>query len=349
MKNIHLTIHKIRHWEYWPYQILYIPAYLQYIYYVTRTGSFFYFNASNPSFKNGGFFMGSKKEIYDLIPQQYYPKTLLLQVKENTNIDIVQSKIKEAGITFPLIAKPNIGLRGTAVKKIDTILDLKNYIQNADFDFLIQELIPYKNEIGLFYVKLPKQEKGFITGIVSKEFLNVEGNGIHTIRELLKKDPRFELQIPALEKEIRDRMDIVLKDNEKINLVPYGNHCRGTKFIDTSSHITPKITTLFNHVCSQIKGFYFGRLDIMYNSFDDLEQGKNFQIVEINGAISEPSHMYDPKHHLIYAWKEIIRHFHYMYLISEENHKKGTKYLTFKEGVEAFKSNRKHYKSILKF
>jgi hypothetical protein len=33
-------------------------------------------NASNPTIKNGGFIMVSKKAIYNLIPQKYYPMSL---------------------------------------------------------------------------------------------------------------------------------------------------------------------------------------------------------------------------------------------------------------------------------
>lgn len=347
MKSVRLFIHKLNNWEYWPYQVLYFPVYFQYIYYVVRTKSFFFFNASNPTIKNGGFFMESKKEIYDLIPQEYYPKTLLFQAKED--IKTVIDKIKEAAIVFPLIAKPDIGLRGTAVKKIDDINELHKYINQANFNFLIQDLIPYKNEIGLFFVKLPNSEKGIITGIVLKEFLILKGNGKETIRQLLNKDPRYELQIAVLEKEFTEIIDTILEKNKTINLVPYGNHCRGTKFIDASYEITPKMTETFNAICSRIDGFNFGRMDIMFNNFLDLEQGKNFQIVEINGAISEPTHMYDPKHSLLFGWKELIRHFHYMYLISKQNNKNGVKYLTFNEGVKEFRNHHKHYDNILEF
>ena len=83
MTKFKLFFHKLTHWEYWPYQVLYFPVYFQYLFYAIRTRSFFYFNASNPSIKNGGFFMESKKEIYDLIPQKYYPKTLLVNPSEN--------------------------------------------------------------------------------------------------------------------------------------------------------------------------------------------------------------------------------------------------------------------------
>lgn len=290
--------------------------------------------------------MESKKEIYDLIPSEYYPKTLLIEPTET--LEAVQEKIKEAAIEFPLIAKPDIGLRGTAVKKIHNAEELAAYFSKANFNVLIQSLIPYENEIGLFYVKLPNQP-GKITGIVAKEFMILTGNGKNTIRELLHEDKRYLLQLEVLEEEYKDKLNTILSEGETINLVPYGNHCRGTKFVDASHEITPEMIESFNTICNQIEGFYFGRMDIMYHSFKDLAQGKNFQIVEINGAISEPTHMYDPKHSLWFGWKELTRHFHYMYVISKHNRKNGANYLTFKEGVREFKKHQKYYDTILEF
>ncbi len=346
MTPFKLFFHKLTHWEYWPYQVLYFPVYFQYLYYVVRTQSFFFFNASNPTIKNGGFFMESKKEIYDLIPQEYYPKTILVSPDES--LENILEKLTTQNIHYPLIAKPDIGLRGTAVKKINAPEELANYHKKAKFDVLFQDLIPYENEIGLFYVKLPNQP-GTITGIVSKEFMILTGDGTSTIRELLHQDIRYIFQIETLEKEYNDKLNSVLKQGETINLVPYGNHCRGTKFVDASDKITPKMIESFNAICSQINDFHFGRMDIMYKSYEDLAEGKNFQIVEINGAISEPTHMYDPKHSLLFGWKELTRHFHYMYLISKNNHKNGAKYLTFKQGAQEFRNHHKHYDSILEF
>lgn len=346
MTKLNLFLHKLTHWEYWPYQMVYIPVYFQYLYYAARTRSFFYFNASNPTIKNGGFFMESKKEIYNLIPFEYYPKTLLIEPTET--LEALQEKIKEAAIEFPLIAKPDIGLRGTAVKKIHNAEELAAYFSKANFNVLIQSLIPYENEIGLFYVKLPNQS-GKITGIVAKEFMILTGNGKNTIRELLYQDKRYLLQLEVLEAEYKEKLNTILSEGETINLVPYGNHCRGTKFVDASHEITPEMIESFNTICNQIEGFYFGRMDIMYHSYEDLAQGKNFQIVEINGAISEPTHMYDPKHSLWFGWKELTRHFHYMYVISKHNRKNGANYLTFKEGVREFKKHQKYYDTILEF
>jgi len=63
-------------------------------------------------------------------------------------------------------------------------------------------------------------------------------------------------------------------------------------------------------------------------------------IIEINGAGSEPTHMYDPRHSLFFAWKEIVRHWFILGKISRMNHRKGHPYLTWKEGVQMFREDK---------
>ncbi|MEO7976252.1 D-alanine--D-alanine ligase [Flavobacterium sp.] len=330
-----LLIHKITNWEYWPFQVLYVPIYFLWAYYSIRARSIFFFNASNPKIKNGGFMMESKKQIYDLIPKEYYPKTIL--VKQNTDLKNIVDAIVENKIYFPLIAKPDIGLRGSGVKKIKTVCELNTYAEKANFDFLIQDLIPFKKEFGIFYVRHPLEKQGKITGIVSKEFLIVTGDGNSTIEDLICKTPRFQLQLEVLKEEYGDQLQRVLQKDEAINLVPFGNHARGAKFLDGSNLITPKLTATIDEIAQQIPEFYFGRFDIMYNNFEELERGENFQIVELNGAASEPTHIYDPNHSIWFAWKELARHITFMYEISIENHKRGVPYLDHKEGIREYK------------
>jgi hypothetical protein len=312
-----------------------------------KAKSFFFFNASNPSIKNGGFMMESKKKIYDLIPKQYYPKTILIQ--EATSLEIVLETIKDSKIAYPFIAKPDIGLRGSGVKKINSQDDLLLYSQKADFDYIIQNLIPYENEVGIFYVRYPNENKGRITGIVSKEFMIVTGDGVSSIETLINKNPRYELQLKALQKEYGKQLLDVLPKGEKRNLVPYGNHARGAKFIDVSHWVTTELSAAIDEMCVQISGFYFGRLDVMYHTFEELERGINFSVVELNGAASEPTHIYDPKHSIWFAWKELARHITYMYEISVENHKKGFSYLGYKEGISEYKLHLGQSKKIVKF
>jgi hypothetical protein len=289
--------------------------------------------------RNGGFIMDSKKEIYDLIPQKYYPKTDF--VKENTLFDEVKIILEKSKIEFPLIAKPDMGLRGSAVKKIDDFDQLLNYHNKANFDYLIQKLIPYKNEVGIFYVRFPHENNGRITGIVAKELLEVVGDGKSTIEQLVRQNPRFELQLETLRKDLGNTLQDILQKGEKCNLVPLGNHCRGAKFIDVSNLISDKLNDVIDEVCLQIPEFYFGRMDLMYNTWQELEDGKNFQLIELNGAASEPTHIYDPKHSLFFAWKVLAQHITYMYKISVENNKRGFPFLTHKEGMHQYRLHNK--------
>ena len=297
--------------------------------------------------RNGGFVMDSKIEIYDLIPPQFYPKTDF--VREQLPFEEVEEILNASKIEFPFIAKPDIGLRGSAVKKINSVDDLKNYHNKANFDYLIQDLIPFPKEVGIFYVRYPYEKNGRITGIVAKEFLIVEGDGSSTISALLKANPRYELQLKALQKEYGSQLNDILPKGEKRNLVPYGNHARGAKFLDYSHLISPELTKVIDDMCLQIDEFYFGRMDLMYHTWEELEQGKNFAIVELNGAASEPTHIYDPKHSLFFAWKELARHITYMYEISVANRQRGYDYLSHKVGMEQYRLHLEQSNKIVHF
>jgi hypothetical protein len=74
----------------------------------------------------------------------------------------------------------------------------------ANFDFLVQDLIPFQNEVGIFYVRY-QMKKRKITGIVSKELI-VTGNGLASVEELIKVNPRYELQLKVLKQEYGNKL-----------------------------------------------------------------------------------------------------------------------------------------------
>jgi len=336
---------RLLHWEYWPFAIIYAPVIPYWIWLCIRARSFFFFNTSNPGIDNGGFLMESKKDIYKLLPNAYYPKTLFFEA--GTRITEVLKSIKINQLSYPLIAKPDIGMKGIAVKKLETLGDLVDYALNAKFNFLVQEFISLKNEVGIFYYRYPGEKSGTISGIVSKEFLSVTGDGYSTIAELLRLDKRYVLQLSTLRRSYGNTLDSILGRNEKAVLVPYGNHVRGAKFVDVSMHIDATLTQAIDAICRQIDGFYYGRLDIRYHTWQELREGKNLSIIEVNGAGSEPTHMYDPYHSIFFAWKEIIRHWAILYKISRLNHKKKKQpYMDIRSGLTMLRENKKHVKII---
>jgi hypothetical protein len=142
-------------------------------------------------------------------------------------------------------------------------------------------------------------------------------------------------------------MNIILKNRDELVLVPYGNHIRGAKFLDDSHLIDESLTNSIDSVCKKVKGFYYGRLDIRYNTWEELKQGKNFSIIELNGAGSEPTHIYDPRHSIFWAWKEIIRHLNILYRISKQNHHhEKAPYMSLHSGLAMIRQNNKYIKSL---
>jgi D-alanine-D-alanine ligase-like ATP-grasp enzyme len=335
---------RLFNWEYWSFHAVYAWIYPVWFFLCLRARSLFFFSASNPTIENGGFLLESKKKIYDILPLEYYPKTLLALPGESKE-RLLQS-VHAAGLVYPLIVKPDIGGKGRGVKKVDTDEELWEYISKFPFDMLVQEFVPYEEEIGIFYYRYPDEERGHISGIVGKHFLKVRGDGRSTIEELLKKKKRYILQLPALKKMMNEELNAVLPAAEERVLVPYGNHARGAMFVDYSDWIDGSLEKVMDEICRRIPGFHYGRLDIRYNSLDKLKQGKEFSIIELNGAGSEPTHMYDPKHSLPDAWKFIIRHWVILWKISRRNHAKGVPYMSYRDGVRMFKETRKYDKVL---
>ena len=322
---------------------MYGPIYLYWVLLGIKTRSFFFVNAANPTITNGGFLMESKNEIYNLIPNEYYPKTVFL--KMGTPLTQALQMMQATGLQYPFIAKPDIGGRGRMVSKIKNESDLNAYIKTVKENFLLQQMVQWEQEVGIFYYRFPNEKNGHISGIVAKEFLTVTGDGKHTILELLNKEKRFVLQISELKKVYGTRLQQVLQPGCKELLVPYGNHARGSKFIDASNEIDEALTQTIDAVCKQIPGFYFGRMDVKFNNWQELKQGKNFSIIELNGSGSEPTHIYDPKHSIFFAWKEIIRHWNLLQRISAINHKlNNIPYMSFKEGMKMLKEDTAHLK-----
>jgi hypothetical protein len=347
MKKIkhHPFFIRLFHWEYWPFHVVYALLYPYWLWLCVKARSLFFFNLSNPGIKNGGFLMDSKKEIYDLIPKQYYPRTLFFE--KETPFIYIKERLELDDYIFPLVGKPDIGMRGIGVQKLNTWDEAEQYAANSKVNFLIQEFVSFEKEAGIFYYRIPGIRRGIISGIVQKEFLTVTGDGISTIEELLQKDTRYILQLTELKKIHGQELNKILCEGEALVLVPYGNHARGAKFIDVSDQIDEQLTNMIDKLCRKVRGFYYGRLDIRFKSWDDLRQGKNFCIIELNGAGSEPTHIYDPAHSVFFAWKEIIRHWRILYKISKINRRRTQKgYMSFSLGVKMFRENFEYLKLL---
>jgi hypothetical protein len=337
MVNKRSWFRKLYEWEFWPFHWLYGPIYFIFAWYVIRSGFRFFFSASNPTIETGGFVMESKKKVYDLLPEGKYPATLYFE--PGTALEEIMQAIAGASITFPLIIKPDIGGRGRAVVIAKNVFELNYYIQKYTLPFLVQNLVPYEQEAGIFYVRYPDEAKGKVTGIVGKSFGKVTGDGLHTIEQLIMKDERLSLYIDSLKPQLGERLAHIPSLGSEALLMPFGNHARGAAFFNWAQLVDDRLHSWANGLSGQIDGFYYGRLDVRFNTWEELLAGKNYSIIELNGAGSEPTHIYDASSSLWYGYGEIIRHWKMLYRVSKANHKKGIPYMSFMEGRKMFRDN----------
>lgn len=325
---------RLRHWEYWPFLVVYWPVFFYWIWLSVRARSLFYFSAANPSIENGGMLGESKIKILDLIPQNLKPHTVY--VEQNKQFEEVKQVVNTL-LSYPIICKPDVGERGWKVEKIKNEDELNQYHHNIHVPYLIQDCLKEELEMGVFYYRFPKEKSGIVSSIVIKKMLSITGNGISTIEQLILSNDRAKLQWEILRERYKSRLSDILNDGEELELVSIGNHSRGTQFLSGNHLINDQLHSVFDKISNNIKGFYFGRFDIKVNSVSDLYRG-NIKIMELNGAGSEPAHIYDPKFTLLKAYEAIFHHWKVLFKISVENHRKGVPYLSF---ADAWKEYRK--------
>jgi len=312
---------KITNWEYWPSYLFYVPL-LPYAFYLAlKARSFGFFSAVNPGIEGSGNGLESKYKTIQLLPSNYCPNSIY--VEKGENIQDILPKITINNIEFPLIIKPDIGFRGLLVTKINNENELSAYLKKYNsINLIIQEFVDYQHECGIFYHRFPGKKKGKITSITLKKYLTVVGDGNSTISALILNDERAKRYSKYLFELNKNSLEFIPKNKEEIVLNIIGNHSKGTQFIDGNHLINSELNLLLDKLNSQIEGWYYGRIDLKYNNFEELLKGKNLKIIEVNGVISEPTHIYDASTgSYIKALKSIKNHWKLIYIIGIKNKK----------------------------
>lgn len=308
-------------WEHWPTYMFYIPLIPYYLFKAFRAGHPVYYLVVNPALKYSGNGTESKYKTLELLPENYRPKSIL--VGPDSDFNSVVLSLINAKISYPLIAKPDIGFRGYLVKLVPNENSLRTYLKNNKIAVILQEFINLPNECGIFYYRYPDSEHGHITSITLKEFSTITGNGKDTLSKLILNDQRAYLYYELFSNIHQKKMNSIPKEGEKVKLSSIGNHSKGTRFINGNRLIDAELEHTFDRIAKSIEGFYYGRFDMKYRSWEELKNGENFKILELNGIIAEPTHIYDPENaSYLKAVKNIKYHWQLMNAIALINHKK---------------------------
>jgi hypothetical protein len=333
--------------EFWPMWAFYPPIALYAGWLMLRYRGITLPTVANPSFPGGGFVGESKAEILDLVvkhaPEWVAPFVTVDRPDFGDNADGEQAlfilaerameRLIDAGISLPVVAKPDLGCRGAGVKLIRSEAALRSYLLGfpAGARLLLQAFVPFEGEAGVFYCRHPDEPKGRLISITLKYFPHVHGDGQRSLRQLILDDPRAG-KLPHLYLHRHaERLDTVPAKGESIKLAFAGSHSRGAIFRNGTDHITPAMEARFDAIAQSLPEFYFGRFDIRFENFEDVKNGHGFTMVEANGAGAESTHIWDRQTSLFKAWGDLMKQYKMLFQIGRANRDRGFKPLSFSE------------------
>lgn len=319
---------RLRNWEFWPTWIFYPPV----VAYVALLGLVYrhplLFTAANPAIEAGGFIAESKYRILRGLEGagSVVARTRMLphtgETEETgTRAESAKGFLQQHGLGYPVVLKPDAGQRGSGVVIARSDEQLTRYLDTAEFDVLIQEYVP-GHELGVFYYRLPSEDKGRIYSITDKRMPHVTGNGRDTLEHLILCDRRAVVMAEHYLATQADQLSRVPDDGERVQLVELGTHCRGAIFLDGEKMITPELEREIDRISKTFDGFFFGRYDLR-GDLDQIVHGRGFKVIELNGVTSEATNIYDPRHSLFEAYTVLFRQWRLAFRIAYENHAAG--------------------------
>ncbi len=328
--------------EFWPMWAFYPPIMLYAGWLMLRHRGVLLPTAANPSFPGGGFFGESKARILALAMQHILPwvapfiaadRSAEADVSAIEDRDTALSALAQAGLALPVVAKPDLGCRGAGVKLVRTPQDLLSYLEAfpRGARLLLQQLVAHEGEAGIFYVRRPGQARGKVVSITLKYFPYVYGDGRRTVRQLILDDPRAGRLSHLYLRRHTARLDDVLAAGQCLRLAFAGSHSRGAIFRNGSHLVTPEMEARFDELARSLPEFHFGRFDIRFRDFADVQAGHGFTIVEINGAGAESTHIWDRRTGLVQAWSDLMRQYRWLFEIGATNRARGFKPMGWSE------------------
>lgn len=311
-------------WEFWPTWFFYLPLLPWLGYLSVRYRGVLTWTAANPGIPQGGIVGESKHAILAQLPQAWViPSFLIPPGAAGARFAQARQAIADRGWTFPLILKPDAAQRGAGVKRAHDLVDVEKYVQGQPAAILVQPYHPGPFEAGIFYYRLPGEAQGHIFSITDKVFPVLHGDGRSTVEELIWQHPRYRMQARTFLTRHAAERNRVLAIDEPFPLALAGNHCQGTMFRDGTHLLTPDLERAVDTLAQQFSGFYVGRFDVRYHDAAAFRAGHDLAIVELNGATSEATNLYDPSWSLFAAYGTLFRQWSLLYRIGAANRTRG--------------------------
>jgi hypothetical protein len=313
--------------EFWPTWLVYLPVLLQWLLLAIRYRSLSLPLIANPAVPLSGMVGVPKSAVFEAAGEwarQFILPWLVYEVSSDSptrQVQTVLPQLQGAGISLPVVGKPNVGCRGAGVKLLRDEQALADYLAayppGAAIQF--QQLSRWEPEAGVFYVRDPATGRGQVTSLTLKYTPFVVGDGRRSLGELIAADPRAGQLQHLYSTRLQDQWQRVPDAGEPCQLLFSASHCRGAVFRDAAHLIDEKLSHFLDRFFDDVPGFYYGRLDLKFRDPEALAAGESLEIIEVNGASSESINIWDRDASLTAAVATLLRQYRALFRLGHHN------------------------------
>lgn len=298
--------------------------------------------AANPSIFTGGMWGETKSSYFAGIPtgqRRWIGEFVVVQKDAGSrslgdDVDKALRALNEAGLAFPLIAKPDIGWHGHGVQCLDNRAALERYMAHFpdSVPLMLQRWVPYGGEAAVLYARLPGEARGKILSLTFRYFPHVVGDGRSTLRTLIESDPRarwkssLHLGADRSHSGLEPRaLERIPERGEVVRIALIGNQRAGALYRDGHRYMTAALHERFDAIATSMPEFHYGRFDLRFEDVEALMRGESFSIVEINGIGGEAIDCWDPHLSVRKVYRRLVAQQRLLFSIGERNRARGFK------------------------
>ena len=340
---------EVSYFEFWPMWLMYLPVAIQWLVLAIRNGSLTLPLIANPNIPVAGMVGVGKSKILAQA-KGHCADAILPWIRHDKSAEplrrqvaLVLATAADKNIVYPFVCKPDLGCRGSGVKRVSNDAQLHDYLYAypTGTGIIVQKLARWEPEAGVFYTRMPGAASGKINSLALKYSPYVVGDGNSTLRELIECDSRASQLRHLYHERHKVSLDTVIQRGSKLRLVFSISHCRGAIFRNGAQYITPQLSERINELMLELPEFYYGRLDIKFRDTDSLMRGEDIEIIEINAASSESLHIWDRNATLLDAIRALLWQYRTLFRIGRANRARGFKPPAIREVLRRWKAERR--------
>ncbi len=319
-----------------PKWLICVPLVLQWLWLSLRYRSTTLPSAANPAITAGGLVGEGKLDYFNGMGPLARAATApwcAISPAQRSSIEGVRAAMAGAGLVFPLIVKPDLGMCGFGVRLVQDEATLAAYFAAfpTDQTAVLQTFVPLEGEAGIFYARHPDEAQGRLIGLALRHFPEVVGDGSSSIAELMAAAPRTQRLLERSDHDFTLNPATVPPAGQMVRLSTIGSTRIGGLYLDGGACITPALTAVVDAIAKDMPEFYFGRFDVRFENLAQLALGRGLRIMEVNGAGSEAIQAWDPDTSLLQGFRTIFAKQALLFAIGAANRQRGHRPMPLRE------------------